>query len=229
MTATALTSYLSDGFFTKLKGIGLRRRFNPADAMAVMMYESGLKPWSIHPTAPAGGIFGKMFPTRAEAVAFTQQTAEQQLDAYDAYMAPYATIDKPTAANLYQLNFLPASAIPGQKNYRGTGPDAVLAASDGTGYDGHEAGYYKDNANLDRDKNGTITVADLAAALQAVQDANPAKWSELVTRLGSAPSTMPYPTVSTSLPLLFLAGALVVGAVYVHRNGVPSFPRLRFL
>jgi len=197
---TSATSYLPDGFFSKLKVIGQKRNFNPADALAIMMYESGVNPKAIHPTAAGSGIFGKMFGTRAEAVLFTQLSAEEQLDAYDQYMSKYTNIPKPTAANLYQLNFLPASAIPGQKNYRGTDPDTVLAAKGGIGYDGHEGSYYTENANLDRDHNGNITVGDLAVALKAVQDSHKAKWNELIDRLGIAPSTYQAPPKPESIP-----------------------------
>lgn len=205
-----LTSYLSDGFFEKLKEIGAQRGFHPEHALAVMLYESGVNPRAIHPSAPASGIFGKIFKTREEALAFAELSAEEQLDAFDRYMAPYTSVPKPRAENLYQLNFLPASAIPGQTHYRGTDDDAVLAAHDGSGYGGQEASFYTANRNLDRDGDGQITVADLRAALEAAQAGQAAKWSELRRRLAMpapAPSRFPWK------PAL-IAGA--VGATFAY-------------
>lgn len=226
---TALTAYLPDEFFTKLKMIAAKRNFHPADALAVMLYESGVNPKAIHPTAAGSGIFGKMFPTRDEAVAFTKVSAVDQLDAYDAYMAPYTNVPKATAANLYQLNFLPASAIPGQANYRGVNADAVLAAKDGTGYSGHEASYYKENANLDRDNSGAITVGDLGNALAVAQGQNKAKWTELMQRLGETPSSLPtypnQPAIASSksyVPAVLVLGAIGIAAKIVYDKKVKS-------
>lgn len=214
MATTSLTSYLSDGFFTKLKDIAARRNFNPEAALAVMFSETGVTPGpdSLNKAgAPASGIFGKYFNTRDEAVAFTKLSAEEQLDDYDAYMAPYTNVPKPTAANIYQLNFLPASIIPGTRDYRGTDDDAVLASRDGTGYGGQEAAFYRANAAyLDVDGDGQITVGDLAKRLLMAQRENPAKWAELMSRLGDHASLS-----SSKKSLLPLFGvAFLVGAAY---------------
>lgn len=230
MPATNLTAYLPDGFFSKLKVIARRRNLNPEHALAVMLFESGIKPTSIHPSAPASGLFGKMFPTRAEAEAFIRLSAEEQLDHYDRFMAPYTNVPKPAAENIYQLNFLPASAIPGQKHYRGTHDEAVLAARGGTGYGGKEDLYYRENAVLDRDKDGAITVRDLRTALEDVQRSNAAKWAEIRGRLAAAPDVLPpSPAAPPLLPLLVVA-ALAGGAVYAAQTGLlpirlPAFLR----
>lgn len=214
------TADLSDGFFAKLKEIGKRQNFRPEHALAVMLFESGLRASSIHPTAPASGIFGRMFKTRAEAVAFSQLSAEDQLPEYERYMSAYRNIPKPGAQNLYQLNFLPASAIPGQANYRGTSDDAVLAAKGGRGYGGNEDLYYRSNTVLDRDGDGAITVGDLRAALEAAQHANAAKWAEALARLGedAAPSSGPGGGVGTAIALV-LFGVGVAAAAAKHWIG----------
>lgn len=183
----SLTSYLTDGFFTKIKAVGLRRNFDPEHALAVMLYESNVNPKAIHPSAPVSGIFQKAFPSRDEAIAFTKLTAEQQLTAYDAYMAGFTNFPKPTPENIYQLNFIPVSATPGHPFYRGIEPDTVIAARGGKGYGGMEGNYYDGNFTLDRNRDGKITVDDLRATVEAAQAANPQKWEELQARLAAAP------------------------------------------
>lgn len=212
-----ITSYLPDEFFTKLAAIGKKRNFNPEDSLAVMLFESGVNGKSIHPIAPASGIFGKMFKTREEAIDFTKQNEVKQLDAYDAYMAPYTNVPKPTAANLYQLNFLPASAIPGQAAYRGTDPTTVLAAKNGTGYGGNEASYYKENAILDRDKNGSITVQDLGDALDFRKRQAGVKWTELAQRIRAtgAVSDTPIQSSSSNLIPITIVALLAGGGTFL--------------
>ena len=186
-----LTSYLPDEFFSKLAAIAKRQNFNPEDALSVMLMESGVNGKSIHPTAPASGIFGLMFSTREEAENFTKKSEVEQLDAYEKYMSTYKNVPKPTAANLYQLNFLPASAIPNQKWYRGTDYDTVLAAKGGDGYGGKEDTYYNSNTVLDYNKDGAITVGDLANILEARKQKAGTKWTELSQRINGLLSSLP--------------------------------------
>ena len=220
---TPLTSYLPDEFFSKLKSIAVRKEFRPQDALNFMMYESGVNPKSIHRTAPASGLFGKMFKTRAEAEAFIEKSAVDQLDDYEKMISNWPTVNKSHAETLYQLNFLPASAIPGDPNYRGTDLNAVLAASNGTGYGGKESLYYKENKSLDRDNDGKITVADLKNTLEYVKRANKFKWNELMDRLGTPEdkvSIIPVPSKETreevykkaGLPGLGTGLAIILGA-----------------
>lgn len=226
MPATWLTSDLSDGFFTKLKDIARRRNFDPEAALAVMLSESGVSPHAIHPSAPASGIFGKMFATRDEALAFTDLSAEDQLDAYDAYMATYTNVPKPKAANLYQLNFLPASILPGQANYRGIDDDAVLASSTGSGYGGQEAGFYRDNSILDYNRDGEITVGDLGAYLEHVQQGQPQKWAELMSRLRETPGD--YTPSPRPLPwaAVVMGAAVLATGLFIATTDATSLRRL---
>lgn len=91
-----------------------------------------------------------------------------------------------SAANLYQANFVPASLA------RGTSPETIIAAKDGTGYPGkdgkpQEPAFYKENAGyLDVDKDGAITVADMAARLTLNRKTNAGRFNELVQRLGGS-------------------------------------------
>jgi hypothetical protein len=181
------TADLSPAFFAKLKAVARRLNLDPEHAMSVMLSESGLRASAIHPSAPASGIFGLMFKTRAEAEAFKNQPAEMQLDAYERFMRPYAGLHLTTPEAIYQVNFLPASAIPSSGHFRGTHPGAVLAASDGTGYGGQEAGFYRDNVVLDVDRDGKITSGDLRATIERNKRANANRWNEAAARLAAAP------------------------------------------
>jgi len=181
------TADLSPAFFAKLKQSARRVRVDPEHAMAVMLSESGLRASAIHPTAPASGIFGRMFKTRGDAEAFKSQPADVQIDAWEAFMRPYAGLHLASPEAIYQVNFLPASAIPSSGNYRGTSLAAVLAARDGTGYGGQEAGFYRDNVVLDVDRDGKITNADLRATIERAKRANANRWNEAARRLAEAP------------------------------------------
>lgn len=187
--AIRYTADLSPAFFTKLKAAARRVNVDPEHAMAVMLSESGIRASAIHPTAPASGIFGRMFKTRAEAEAFRNQPADVQVDAWEAFMRPYKNLHLSTPEAIYQVNFLPASAIPSSPHFRGTSLGAVLAAKDGTGYNGQEAGFYRDNVVLDVDRDGKITNADLRATIERNKRAgsNAPRWNEAAARLAAAP------------------------------------------
>jgi hypothetical protein len=181
------TADLSPAFFAKLKAAARRVNVDPEHAMAVMLSESGLRASAIHPSAPASGIFGRMFKTRGEAEAFRNQPADVQVDAWEAFMRPYKALHLNTPEAIYQVNFLPASAMPSSPHFRGTHLAAVLAASDGTGYGGQEAGFYRDNVVLDVDRDGKITNADMRATIERNKRANANRWNEAAARLAAAP------------------------------------------
>ena len=219
----AFTSHLPDEFFTKLKAIAARRNFYPEHALNFMMHESGVKP-----NIAAGnyaGLFMKRFDSATEASAFAKESAVRQLDAFDAFMAPYTNLEKTRPEHLYQLNFLPASAIPGQTHYRGNFPGSVLAAEGGGGYGGMEAAFYRDNPSLDVDKDGKITVSDLGELLAKKRETP--FYQELVTRLRTSPGRWnPAPSLLVSWVGPIVMAFALGGVLYVaHRNGLIQLPR----
>ena len=240
-------AHLSDAFFTKLKSIGSRQNFDPAHALNVMAYESGLDPHIMNRAgAPAGGIFQKFFvvrgadgkPDKAASLEAARQfaalSAEEQLDAYEAYMAPYKSVPKKGPETLYQLNFMPASALPGPE-FRGLGDDAIVAAKGGTGFRGIEAAAFAENAQLDVDKDNAITVGDLAKVMATARAR--IDWNGLMNRLTSAPGTyVPqkapatiYVAAAPSLVPLLLAAGIFGGTVFLMRKGIiPMVGRARF-
>lgn len=209
------TTDLSPAFFAKLKAVARRLRLEPEHAMAVMLSESGLRASAIHPTAPASGIFGLMFKTRGEAEAFRNQPAEMQLDAYERFMRPYAALHLTSPEAIYQVNFLPASAMPSSPHFRGTHAGAVLAAKDGDGYNGQEAGFYRDNVVLDVDRDGKITNGDLRATIERSKRANASRWNEAAARLAAAPE----PDGSFDVTLAIIPWLALIGFVwYMFRS-----------
>ncbi len=217
---------LPEAFYSKLKDIGRRHNFDPAHAVNVFMYESNMNPEALHPTAPAGGIFQKFFSTREEAEKFAQISAVQQLDAYDQFMAPYARLPKTAPEHIYQLNFLPASAIPGTRDYRGTDDDAILAARGGDGYGGREDLFYRQNAGLDVDKDGSIRVSDLRLVMEK-QRARP-DYAQYITRLVHSPGIyVPMLEPASTFPLFPIALGVVLlgGAYYAYSEGYIHLPK----
>lgn len=170
----------SDGFYVKLVELARRHRMDPEHIAAVMLAESGLfadVPRG-RPGYLAAGIFQLVFPTTAQAEAFKRKTAEEQLDAFEAFIAPMAASGQlTTPERIYQVNFLPGSVA------RGRELGTAVCVKDGTGYDGAEASFYKDNAGLDVDRDGRITLQDLGAVIGRAKGYNASRWKEIVTRI----------------------------------------------
>lgn len=200
------TKDLSPGFFVGLKAMARRVNRNPEHLLEVMLRESDISAAAGYDDGPnkASGISQIVYldkvgyeGTHAE---FKRLTAEQQLPYVERWWAPYKGYSLPTAANLYQLNFVPMSVE------RGTGSGTVVVAENGTGYNGQEAKFYTINKALDRNRDGTITVADLAVALEETKRARAGRWNEALARLRAAPD--PGPAVAP-----VIAGLAVIGAV----------------
>lgn len=209
------TRDLSDSFFVQLKALATRLGTKPERLLAVMASESGIRacPACASGKPPgtnkwASGIIqianlaGVGFPgSRAE---FESLPAVAQLPYVERYYegAPKAIFGD--SANIYQYNFLPASIA------RGLGQDVVIVASNGTGYGGKEAQWYRDNKVLDKDGNGVITVGDLKRQLQNAQMS--ARWLEALARLRAAPD-------APSMPPALVGGILCLASLVVYAYG----------
>jgi len=205
------TADLSDDFFSDLKTYAAELQMDPVWMLDVMYSESGLRstakfggpdrtqgnPKGILSTGLIGFMDVRLCGTpdnsRAAHDRFAQVSPEGQLQCVRQFWLPMKGKAR-SAANLYQYNFVPASLA------RGTDDDTVIAAEDGVGYHGQEADFYRVNAGyLDVDKNGAITVGDLAARLEKSKHIDndrtkplQPRYAEALARLGvsaSAPSS----------------------------------------
>lgn len=188
VNAVSYTNDLPDAFFRKLRAIGDELDIDPEWILAIMASESGIRSSAAyrHPPDLATGLLGFVDLAGLGAEpdnsleshdAFKLVPETDQLDYVRKFLAPMRGRAQ-SAANLYQYNFLPASLS------RGTAPETVLAASDGTGYRGQEARFYRVNRILDVDGDGAITVADLDAHLHRQVDKSP-RYLEALARLRS--------------------------------------------
>lgn len=185
------TADLPDTFFATLRAVNERLApDNPYFAdwlLTLMQSESGIKP----SVGNAGGAayyginqLGKSVFAPLTPAEFTALSAAEQLPYVEKFYKGAPISKMLTAGNLYQYNFLPGSLA------RGLGGDTVIAGKGGTGYGGHEGDYYAQNAGLDTDKSGAITVADLDARLAGIAKSERVK--EAVNRL--PPPSRGYPT-----------------------------------
>jgi len=144
------------------------------DLMAVMRFESGLRPDAVNPSSHAVGLIQllprnaadllglPMTPDReARAVqAFASMTADEQLDYVEAYFT--RVLDGHGAANLrdaYMAVFYPAAV--------GQGDGYVIARADGESAFGRAV--YRQNAGLDANGDGVITAGEAARRVGGVR------------------------------------------------------------
>lgn len=130
-----------------------------SDLMAIMKQESGVNP-SIYNRAGSGavGLIQFMPDTARRLGTTTDELAKmdgvQQLDFVYKYFKMTGVGDG-SLGDLYMAVFMPKYV--GQPNH------TVLGASGAPGFSGK---VYAQNAGLDRNKDGTITVADVKSAVQ---------------------------------------------------------------
>lgn len=193
------TADLPDEFFAGLKQIANELEFEPVFALDVMWAESGIKPDAKYRVPPnkATGLIGFVGLRELGAAPdnsleshddFARTSAVYQLQFARKFWSPMKGRVQ-SAANLYQYNFIPLSLE------RGTSDDVVVAASDGTGYRGQEAMFFRANKGLDVDGDGAITVGDLGAYLEKRKrmkngDLFP-RYAEAVQRIGGAAPATP--------------------------------------
>lgn len=179
-----------------------RLEIHPVDLLRVAYSESaGLHPWAHNPNGHASGLI-QFMPNTLMGLgwshgheAFRQLTAEEQVPFVEAYMRPKAPWCHSDAL-CYVAVFLP-----------GLLPAAALAADRGAafilcGAKGPMPWAYKANTILDHDKDGLITVADLAKQLDLA--CKGARYDAIAHRVRMAlgePSTVPPEPPSTEKDL----------------------------
>ncbi len=164
-----------DGTFEqRVAAVARRLHMNAGDLMAVMRFESGLRPDAVNPTSHAVGLIQllpqhaadllglPMTPDRnARAVeAFSAMTADEQLDYVEAYFEK--VLGGRGAGNLrdaYMAVFYPAAV--------GHGDGYVIASEDGESAFGRAV--YRQNAGLDVNGDGVITAGEAARRVAAVR------------------------------------------------------------
>lgn len=232
--ARARTAWLEDAFFVRLSEIAARRKLRPANMLALMIVESGVRPSALNPLSGARGIFqaipqtlkGLGWPHPLEA--FTKLSATGQLTWYDRYLSGVGSRGIDSAARLFWYNLFPHTMT------RGSSPDTIVMARDAT--DKRERAGYKWNAAvLDKNKDGKITFAELTQHIKT-HATDTALYHALLVRLqyarGSAatlPTALASPVSAGMDPAaaLFLASACVgLGWLFVAK---PSSPRRRSL
>ncbi|MGD0529780.1 MAG: transglycosylase SLT domain-containing protein [Polyangiaceae bacterium] len=171
----AVPSPPRDGTFEeRVAAMAQRLRMNAGDLMAVMRFESGLRPNAVNPTSHAVGLIQllpqhaadllglPMTPDRnARAVAaFSGMTADQQLDYVEAYFEK--VLGGRGAGNLrdaYVAVFYPAAV--------GHGDGYVIASEGGESAFGRAI--YRQNAGLDVNGDGVITAGEAASRVGGVR------------------------------------------------------------
>lgn len=173
---TPLTGDLSEEFFRLIRQAGTALRCHPAKLLIVLNSESGVRANALHPSGVAAGINQFVDATlrglgwTRGCAAFAQLDAAAQVPYVQRYFTPHIHLDLDSIGRIYQLNFLPATARPGQ------GAETVLAQHGGV-----NGQAYDDNKILDSDADGTITIGDLE--IVALRQRNKPRWKEIESRL----------------------------------------------
>jgi hypothetical protein len=160
--APVLTGDLTDRFFASLRTMCAELGCHPARMLAVMNSESDVRASALHPSGVAAGINQLTTQTLPGVgwsqgpAAFAALTAEQQLPFVRRFFLPHRAAGLDSVGRLYQVNFMPATVQADQ------GPETVLAARGGV-----NAAAYQENAILDADHDGKITIGDLTATALA--------------------------------------------------------------
>ena len=140
-------------FNKKLEKVASGLGVKSSDLIAIMKQESGVNPKAVNRTSGATGLIQFMPATAQRLGTTTQELAQmdgiQQLDYVYKYFKMTGVGDG-SLGDLYMAVFMP--------KYVGYPPETVLGASGAPGFAGK---VYSQNAGLDRNKDGTITVADV--------------------------------------------------------------------
>lgn len=199
MTAAApdLTPSFYRAWVTQLLAAGL----DPFAVARVAYAETGMRQRATDASSNAGGIFPFM-PATLKGLGWTgtpeefrNLTPEQQVPYVVRYLKPYA----PSLKNdglVYVATFLPAY---------------LKAASAGGDSYAFPDKYYKDNAILDRNHDGVITVGDLRAHL-AIQDVG-ARYEEIAANVRALA-----PAAGLSLAAIAGVGLVAWGAWSYFRS-----------
>lgn len=178
------------GFSAALASVASRLDLNPSYIGAVMSLESGFKPEIVNASGGATGLI-QFMPKTAEGLgtsttALRAMTGVQQLKFVEAYFARVAkSIRAEVPGDYYMATFLPS--------FIGKPSTTVLAVKGEPIYD--------QNAGLDSNKDGTLTVSDVTARIDALVKAANAR------PMFSA-SDVPPPEAPTSMSMVDAAIAL---------------------
>ena len=193
---------------------------NPYDFAGLLINESGFNPSAVNGIGCVGlnqicegsqGIFSSYYT----ADQYTQLTVSQQLPFVFAYaqqwMSQYGLIEI-SAAELYQLNFLPATFQAGES-------DSFVISSQGDPY-------YSSNSSLDVDNSGTITLGDLDTVIQNAKANNPDLYGYLETWITVAGGPL-----AIAPPLWLAAGSFAAGIAgfYAWKAGYLRGLRIPYL
>lgn len=140
-------------FQKKLEKVASGLGVKSSDLIAVMKQESGVKANAVNPTSGATGLI-QFMPSTAQRLGTTTEELRtmdpvQQLDYVYKYFK-MTGVGNGTLGDLYMAVFMP--------KYVGYPDNFILGASGMGGFPGK---VYAQNAGLDRNRDGTITVADV--------------------------------------------------------------------
>jgi len=158
-----------DGFVQRVASMAARLHVRPGDLMAVMRFESGLRPDAINPATHAVGLIqflphvaadllglppGTPDRDRRAVEAFAAMTADEQLDYVERYLERVlAGRGAGSLRDTYMAVLYPAAV--------GRGDGYVIARR--AGESAFERAVYRQNAPLDIDADGAITAGEAAA------------------------------------------------------------------
>jgi hypothetical protein len=203
------TKDIDDAFFEKLKAIAARGGWNWRHMLAVMYSESGVRanahndnPKSLPPEKRYNAVgliqfmpfvlknlgFSLSAEQKAAGVpiweAFKKLSATEQLSWVERFYSPWKKFGLDSPVRFYQATFLP--------NTLATARDPNDSISTKGGFNGFA---YEANKVFDRDKNGTIELKELEAAV--LNNARGPRWEELLARAGEPTLTGEQPCVLT--------------------------------
>lgn len=141
-------------FNKKLELVAKKLGIDSNAIMAVIKHESRGNPQAVNPYSGATGLI-QFMPDTARRLGTSveelrKMSAVEQLDYVYKYYKMVGVRPGMDAGDLYVSTFMPAAL--------GKGDEHVLGQKGAPGFSG---AVYRQNAGLDRDKNGTITVADI--------------------------------------------------------------------
>jgi hypothetical protein len=221
----AALPWLSDRFFADVDAMARRCAMAAEDLLVVWTSESGLNPAAHNPNGGAQGL-NQMMPATLKGLGMKEEeiprfltlSAEAQLPWIERLLVStigYLGQAPQSAAVYYAANFYPRSV-----KERGTSPAAVLVARDAEG--AQERGAYEANKALDLDRDGRITIGDLAEHLD-MRVVRGKTWPGVLERLRAVRGGVVVPpsgTSSTSAPSISVGPVLLAGGVLAFAMGV---------
>lgn len=160
---------------------------DPGDVAGLLISESGFNPSAQNSIGCVGlnqqcpgsqNFLGDMTVDE-----YTQLTVSAQLPYVFAYFQNWLTkygLGSISGAELYQLNFLPATFQPGESS------SFVISQSGDP--------WYSSNTSLDPDGKGSITLGDLQTAITNAQNNHPDLWNYIQTQIDLAGGIFPSTT-----------------------------------